>query len=121
MKFIKLLIICCIFILFVSRKKYIENLVSSISGKVIKGDGTSRNYGYRTANMKLKKPMECGVFNGMSQHGKTTILSNGTNYVECHIHDFNKDIYGKTLKIKNIDYIDENDKYKDCLWAKQWI
>lgn len=120
MKFIKLLIICCI-ILFVSRKKYIENLVSSISGKVIKGDGISRKYGYRTANMKLKKPMECGVFNGMSQHGKTTILSNGTNYVECHIHDFNKDIYGKTLKIKNIDYVNENDKYKDCLWAKQWI
>jgi FAD synthase len=57
----------------------------------------------------------------MSQHGKTTILSNGTNYVECHIHDFNKDIYGKTLKIKNIDYVDENDKYNDCLWAKQWI
>tara|TARA_B100000795_G_C22374903_1_gene277493 strand:+ start:155 stop:523 length:369 start_codon:yes stop_codon:yes gene_type:complete len=98
-----------------------ETLVSSISGKVIKGDGTSRNYGYRTANMKIKKPMECGVFNGTSQYGKTTILSNGTNYVECHIHDFKKNIYGETLEIKNIDYIDKGEPKKDCLWAKGWI
>ena len=120
MDFKYLLIVCLILFLF-SRKKKIENLVSSISGKVIKGDGTSRKYGYRTANMKIKKPLECGVFNGMSQYGKTTILSNGTDYVECHIHDFNKDIYGETLNIKNIDYTDKNDKQKNCLWAKGWI
>jgi len=104
-----------------SNKKTIEGLVSSISGKVIKGEGTSRDYDYPTANIIIKKPMKCGVFNGMSQYGKTTILSNGTNYVECHIHNFNKNIYGKTLKIKDIDYVDKKNAEKDCIWAKSWI
>ena len=57
----------------------------------------------------------------MSQYGKATILSNGTNYVECHIHDFNKNIYGKTLKITDLNYIDKDNLKKDCLVAKNWI
>ena len=103
-------------------KKNIETLVSSISGKVVKGDGNARKYGYRTANMKIKEKLDCGIFNGDSKYGKTTIISNGKGYVECHIHDFNKNIYGKKLDINNIHYIenDEASKIKDCMFAKQF-
>ena len=72
--------------------------------------------------MKIKQDLDCGIFNGDSKYGKTTIISDGAGYVECHIHDFNKDIYGKKLKIKNIHYIedDKEKKMKDCLFAKQF-
>ena len=72
--------------------------------------------------MKIKQDLDCGIFNGDSKYGKTTIISDGEGYVECHIHYFNKDIYGKKLKIKNIHYIedDKEKKMKDCLFAKQF-
>ena len=102
--------------------KNIETLVSSISGVVKKGDGNARKYGYRTANMNIKEKLDCGIFNGDSKYGKTTIISNGKGYVECHIHDFNKNIYGKKLNIDNIHYIenDKEKKIKDCMFAKQF-
>jgi hypothetical protein len=110
-------------------KDIIEPLVSSISGKVIKGDGDSRKYGYPTANMKIKEELPCGVFNGESQYGTTTVLSNGKNFVEAHIHNFNKNIYGETLKIKNLGLIQDartepgKDKpsFQDCIFAKGFI
>ena len=86
----------------------IEGLVSSIEGKVIKGDQTSRKIDYPTANMNIETPMECGIFNGKSQYGKTTIISGGGKFVECHIHNFNKNIYGKKLKVDNIKEVDFN-------------
>ena len=95
----------------------IENLVSSIEGKVIKGDQTSRKLDYPTANMNIKKPLECGIFNGKSQYGKTTIISGGGKFVECHIHNFNKNIYGKKLRVDNIKKINFNTD-KNCSLAK---
>ena len=75
---------------------------------VIKGDQTSRKIDYPTANMNIETPMECGIFNGKSQYGKTTVISNGGKLVECHIHNFNKNIYGKKLKIDNIKEVGFN-------------
>ena len=105
-----------------SIKKNIETLVSSISGIVVKGEGKARKYGYRTANMEIKENLDCGIFNGDSNYGKTTIFSNGNGFVECHIHNFNKDIYGKKLKIKNIDHVNHSKlkKKRDCSLAKMF-
>lgn len=102
--------------------KNIETLVSSISGVVKKGDGVARKYGYRTANMNIKQKLDCGIFNGDSKYGKTTIISNGKGFVECHIHDFKKNIYGKKLKIDNIRYIDKTKEKNmmNCMFAKQF-
>ena len=86
----------------------IESLVSSIEGKVIKGDQTSRKLDYPTANMNIETPIDCGIFNGKSQYGKTTVISGGGKFVECHIHNFNKNIYGKKLKVDNIKEVDFN-------------
>ena len=109
-------------------KDIIEPLVSSISGKVIKGDGDSRKYGYPTANMNIKEDLPCGVFNGESQYGTTTVLSNGKNFVEAHIHNFNKNIYGETLKIKDLGLIQDKNapgkdkpSFQDCVFAKGFI
>lgn len=98
----------------------IESLVSSIEGKVIKGAQTSRKLDYPTANMNIKKPLECGIFNGKSQYGKTTIISGGGKFVECHIHNFNKNIYGKKLRIDNIKKINF-DHDKNCNLAKMLL
>ena len=95
----------------------IENLVSSIEGKVIKGDQTSRKIDYPTANMYIEKPLECGIFNGKSQYGKTTVISGGNNFVECHIHNFNKNIYGKKLRVDNIKKVNFNQSI-NCDLAK---
>ena len=95
----------------------IEGLVSSIEGKVIKGDETSRKIDYPTANMFIKHTMECGIVNGKSQYGKTTVFSGGGNFVECHIHNFNKNIYGKKLRVDNIKKINFNTD-KNCSLAK---
>ena len=95
----------------------IENLVSSIECKVIKGDQTSRKIDYPTANMYIEKPLECGIFNGKSQYGKTTVISGGNNFVECHIHNFNKNIYGKNLKVNNIKKVNFNQSI-NCDLAK---
>ncbi len=99
------------------KSNVIEGLVSSIEGKVIKGDGASRKIDYPTANMFIKHPMECGIFNGKSQYGKTTVFSDGGNFVECHIHNFNKNIYGKKLRVDNIKKINFNTD-KNCSLAK---
>tara|TARA_B100000424_G_C22940914_1_gene500679 strand:+ start:74 stop:481 length:408 start_codon:yes stop_codon:yes gene_type:complete len=87
--------------------KDIEPLVSSINGKVIKGEGLGKQFGYKTSNLKIKEELPCGAYNGKSQYGKTTIISNGKGHVEAHIHDYNKDIYGETLKVKEIKLMPE--------------
>ena len=99
------------------KRNVIEGLVSYIEGRVIKGDKTSRKIDYPTANMYIKDPMECGIFNGKSQYGKTTVFSGGDNFVECHIHNFNKNIYGEKLRVDDIKKINFS-KDKNCSLAK---
>ena len=41
----------------------------------------------------------------MCQYGKVTVWSKGGPKLECHIHNFNEDIYGETLKITNLEHI----------------
>ena len=68
----------------------------------------------------LDKKLDCGIYNGVSQYGKITIMSDGSNDVQCHIHDFNENIYGKKLDIKNIKKLHNQYKSKNdhCNLAK---
>ena len=92
-----------IIIILINIITYKEKEIFSIKGRVIRGDGTSKKYDFPTANVFVEKNIKCGMYEGKSQYGKTIILSDGkTNVIECNIMDFNKDIYGKLLKIKNI-------------------
>ena len=108
-------------------KKVVEPLVSSISGVVEHGEGISREYGYPTANMRIKESLPCGAWNGESKYGTTTVLTNGSGKVEAHIHDFNKKIYGEKLIIDNLRMIKgigvkrEKQAEKNCVMAKLFM
>ena len=96
---------------FLIQHLFINEHMTNISGIVEKGRGMAKVYGYKTANITIDKKLDCGIYNGISQYGKTTIISDGSNKVECHIHDFNKNIYGKNLNIKNIKKL--HNRYKN--------
>tara|TARA_A100001015_G_scaffold197431_1_gene220142 strand:- start:41 stop:448 length:408 start_codon:yes stop_codon:yes gene_type:complete len=81
-------------------EKNIENY-SNIEGIVEKGDGVSKMADWPTANIKNNKNIPFGVYSGKSNYGNVTFYSRD-NWIEAHIHDFNGNIYGKTLKISNI-------------------
>ncbi len=81
-------------------EKNIENY-SNIEGIVEKGDGVSKMVDWPTANIKNNKNIPFGVYSGKSNYGNVTFYSRD-NWIEAHIHDFNGNIYGKSLKISNI-------------------
>jgi len=97
-----IVLVVYLFYFFTRHSYFISENMTNISGTVEKGRGVAKEYGYKTANITIDKDLECGVYNGISQYGKTTIMSDGSKHVQCHIHDFNKNIYGEKLDIKNI-------------------
>jgi len=107
---IKLVIILLLIIIYILVYKilkqnhinYFEPFISNIKGKVIRGSGLARLYGYRTANLYNTTNLECGIYNGKCQYGDVTVWSKGKSKIECHIHDFNKDIYGEELIITEL-------------------
>ena len=64
--------------------------------------------------------LKCGIYNGMCQYGKITVWSKGGSELECHIHNFNKEIYGETLKITDLEHVKHPfaSKEKHCKLAK---
>lgn len=89
-----------------------------MEGTVIKGDQRGRELGYPTANMALHDTLHpaYGVYAAWVQIAEdgedSPWLSSATNIgirpmfevkvaqVEAHILDFDRDIYGKTLRVK---------------------
>ena len=77
------ILIVYLFYIFIQQRQS-ENM-TNISGIVKKGKGVAKEYGYKTANITIEKNLDCGIYNGVSQYGKTTIMSNGSKHVQCHI------------------------------------
>ncbi len=93
----------------------------SISGRVVKGDKIGRELGYPTANIDIDSnhklipnegiyavtvEYEHQLINGMLYIGnRPTINGNLKRSIEVNLFDFNKDIYGETLKINLIAYL----------------
>lgn len=88
-----------------------------IRGEVIKGDQRGRELGYPTANMKLGDTVHpaYGVYAGLVQiEGENEWHKSAINIgirpmfeiaeaqVESYIFDFDRDIYGKTLRVKPV-------------------
>jgi|UniRef100_A0A6C0AKD1 hypothetical protein len=105
-KYIIIFLIMTIFFMCIINTKIKENY-NNINGKVIRGSGiATKMVDYPTANMKNNIGLDCGVYSGVSNYGKCTIISlNKTEDLEVHIHNFKKNIYNKLLKIKNIKKI----------------
>jgi riboflavin kinase/FMN adenylyltransferase len=96
-----------------------------IMGKVIKGKGRGKEIGYPTANLEvspLKLLPPSGVYavwvilngeklKGALNIGKRPTFGEKEISIEVHIFNFNKNIYGKTLKIEIIKRIRDEKKF----------
>lgn len=85
-----------------------------LCGKVVHGDARGRQWGFPTANIHLTdKPVSvCGIYvvqvlgltaqplPAVASAGIRPMFSNQRVLLEVHLLDFNRDIYGQTLKIE---------------------
>lgn len=98
----------------------------SIEGEVIHGDKRGKELGYPTANMKVddfKLIPKTGIYavsvevdnakhSGMMSIGLNPTVSNTNSIkIEVNIFDFDKDIYGKKIKVNFIEYLREEQKF----------
>ena len=104
----------------------------SISGKVIEGQKLGRKLGFRTAN--LIYPVEIvdipfGVYEVQTTYGKgitnfgirPTVSSTKKAVLETHILDFDKDIYGKTIKVEFLRMLRKEQKFNSVNELKKQI
>jgi riboflavin kinase/FMN adenylyltransferase len=108
-----------------------------MSGKVIKGKQLGRTIGYPTANIELldldKIKPKTGVyavniiidqinFRGMLNVGyNPTTDSDRIQKIEVNIFDFNKDIYGKIIKIEFIKHLRNEVKFANLDELKEQL
>ncbi len=116
-----------------------------IWGEVVKGDQRGRELGYPTANFKLQETVHpaYGVYAARVQiEGEHEWRGAAINIgikpmfevplaeVESHIFDFDRDIYGKTIKIEPVQFLRGEAKFdsidelieqmdKDCQQARE--
>lgn len=98
----------------------------AIEGEVIHGDKRGKALGYPTANLKVDEfklipkkgiyavsiQLDGQRYNGMISIGvNPTVSDNDSLKIEVNIFDFNKDIYGKKIKVNFIDYLREEQKF----------
>ena len=97
-----------------------------LNGKVIKGNGVGRTIKYPTANIEIKEIYKLippkGVylvkiylgeneFSGMMNIGNRPTINGLNQTIEVHIFDFDKDIYGKKLKVCFVKKIRKEKKF----------
>lgn len=95
-------------------------------GLVIEGDKLGRKLGYPTANLEYSDPDKIhlghGVYaayadvngknyKGMLSVGNRPTLHNSNERVEANIFDFDKNIYGQTIRISVKKYLRSQEKY----------
>jgi riboflavin kinase/FMN adenylyltransferase len=93
----------------------------SMIGRVVKGDGRGRQLGFHTANIALDKrlPALRGVYavevdkilRGVANIGSRPTIDGTRDYLEIHIFDFNKDIYGEHIEVEFIHKIRDEKKF----------
>ncbi|MDX2163833.1 MAG: bifunctional riboflavin kinase/FAD synthetase [Gammaproteobacteria bacterium] len=100
----------------------------SIIGRVVKGDGRGRQMGFHTANISLQKrlPPLLGVYavninhtlKGVANIGSRPTVDGRRHFLEVHIFDFDKDIYGEYIEVEFVHKIRDEKKF-DSLNALQ--
>jgi len=112
--------------------KEVNNILArkfSISGLIIKGRGLASQIGFATANILPRKYQiypKYGVYKvEISIEGddflpailnfgiKPTITDENKAIFEIHILNFNKDIYGKRVRVRFLDFIREERRFDD--------
>jgi riboflavin kinase/FMN adenylyltransferase len=105
----------------------------SLSGRVIKGDQLGRKLGFPTANIDIDShykliPAE-GIYavhvdyegkkyNGMLYIGNRPTLEGSGMSIEVNIFDFDKNIYGESIKIYLEKFLRKDSKFKDLEMLK---
>ena len=98
----------------------------SICGRIERGDGIGTGFGYPTANVRLnrlKSPL-AGIFvvevEGLSDHPlpgvaslgvRPTVTSRGRAVLEVHLFDFDRDIYGRRVKVRFLSKLRDEVKF----------
>ena len=100
----------------------------SIIGRVVRGDGRGRQLGFHTANISLQKrlPPLLGVYavninhvlKGVANIGSRQTVDGTRHFLEVHIFDFDKDIYGEYIEVEFVHKIRDEKKF-DSLNALQ--
>ncbi|MDD3883472.1 MAG: bifunctional riboflavin kinase/FAD synthetase [Gallionella sp.] len=100
----------------------------SMSGRVVHGDGMGRKLGFPTANIRIKHnqpPLSgiyvvrahaegLGVLEGVASLGvRPTVKQDGKPVLEVHLFEFDRDIYGKHLRVEFLQKIRDEARYPD--------
>jgi len=102
-----------------------------LSGEVIKGDGRGRQIGIPTTNLKIDNPQKLlpkkGVYScrvhvdGKTYNGVTNIGYRPTFHihpdglsVECHILDFDQEIYGQKIRLEFLRRLRDERKFNSA-------
>jgi riboflavin kinase/FMN adenylyltransferase len=100
----------------------------SISGRVVRGDQLGRKLGFPTANVQMKhnRPPLSGIFvaqmhglpegtfGGAASLGvRPTVSGAGKPTLEIHLFDFDREIYGRHVRIEFLERLREERKYGD--------
>ncbi len=106
----------------------------SITGRVSKGDQRGRQLGFPTANIALKDRIRpaFGVYKAIAtvdgqdyaaavNIGKKPTFSGVKECLEAHILHFNRDIYGKYIKITLLEYLRPEQKFESLEALKHQI
>lgn len=99
----------------------------SFEGNVVTGDRRGNTIGFPTANVKImdehklipkngvyfvKVLVDGGEYYGMMNIGKRPTVSTGNDiFIEVNIFDFDRNIYGKKIKVVIKDYIRDEKKF----------
>ncbi len=107
-----------------------------ISGEVIKGKGIGRTLDYPTANIAIKESYKLiprdGVYvvkseiedltiYGMMNIGTNPTVDGKTRSIEVHFFDFDKDIYGETLRIEFLHWLRSEQKFENLEALKKQL
>ena len=98
----------------------------SVEGRVVKGDKIGRTIGYPTANIFVEETyklipsdgiyavtvsMAEETYKGMAYIGQRPTINGMTRNIEVNIFDFNKEIYGQTIKMTFLEFLRHDVKF----------
>jgi len=117
----------------------------SIGGEVVRGNMIGRTIGFPTSNILIDESMvtpsngvyitRCNYgfkqYEGITNVGIKPTIGDNKRVIETHIFDFNKDIYGRLIKVEFIKKIRDEMKFpsvdalaeqidKDCKTAREY-
>ncbi|MGB4966091.1 MAG: riboflavin kinase [Microgenomates group bacterium] len=100
------------------------NAIYTITGKVIEGKKRGRLLGFPTINVKLDQEVESGIYASYvyvdderllaaTFIGEAKTFGEEDYKLESYILDFDRDIYGETVRVELYKKLRDNEKYSN--------